>query len=522
MSRFATFAVLYMTAFLVMLVEQWRYDYASLLTLLVSLVVFTRVTRASFLLFLLGSGGYFLASGFPDVPNHVNLFLLCNAALALILLSTWVGRGRNSETAFLELAMPAMRSMLVTVYLVAGFHKLNRDFLDPEVSCAGSVINWTKAMLASRIVGVPAVAVLALTVAAVLVALARVRASTRTKPSPGIVAAGTLLLLAGVVVGFLWSSRVITITEATSRAFVLATAILVLVWQLVEGALLLVPRLQAFVLISSLAMHSLLALLGFVDFQALVFALIFAFVPEATYLRWERRATVQLGALGIHRTHAYYLLNLAAGLLAAAHPAWPVLEPQVVSGLLFDLAVLTLLWPVLTEFVGAGRAGSWGGVPVLPHGVPRWILVCPAVLLLFGMTPYLGLRTAGNLTMFSNLRTEAGRSNHLLLAGNTLRLWREQQEPVTVIALDPRWTEGIYQIPPLAGMQLPEIEFRKLVTHWARAGAAVPVTLEHRGRTWHSPDITRDPAWRVERPDWRTRWADFRVIQPEGANMCRW
>jgi len=142
--------------------------------------------------------------------------------------------------------------------------------------------------------------------------------------------------------------------------------------------------------------------------------------------------------------------------------------------------------------------------------------------LLHGLTSYLGLRTAGNFTMFSNLRTEGPASNHLLLSGNPVKLWHYQEDVVRFIRIDDRRSRIGYQYQPLEGSLLPVVEFRKLIYRWTKAGAAVPMTFEYRGTIHSTTDITRDPEWETRSRDWAMRLLDFRVIQPNGPNACRW
>lgn len=139
-----------------------------------------------------------------------------------------------------------------------------------------------------------------------------------------------------------------------------------------------------------------------------------------------------------------------------------------------------------------------------------------------GASVYLGLRTAGNFTMFSNLRTEAAESNQLLLARNPLKLWDYQEDAVRVIRIDDEQAAIGYNYQPLQGNSLPVVEFRKLVYWWARAGRTVPMTFEYGGVTYTTSDIVREPAWRTTGRDWEMRLMDFRVIQGSGPNRCRW
>jgi len=136
------------------------------------------------------------------------------------------------------------------------------------------------------------------------------------------------------------------------------------------------------------------------------------------------------------------------------------------------------------------------------------------LLFLYGMTPYLGLRTTGNFTMFSNLRTEGTSSNHLLLGSNPLKVWGYQEDVVRLREIrGARWLEG---------KSLPVVEFRKRIYEWTQAGLTVPLVFEYRGETYSTEDIVKDPVWRTEKRNWEMMVLDFRAIQPEGPNQCSW
>ena len=75
----------------------------------------------------------------PFVANHwffeaiVSLALV--AALGREALRAWSGRGVDRERLFSDVA-PVLRIQVLLLYAIAAFHKLNRDYLDPQVSCA--------------------------------------------------------------------------------------------------------------------------------------------------------------------------------------------------------------------------------------------------------------------------------------------------------------------------------------------------------------------------------------------------
>ena len=138
MSSFSIFTVLYMTAFLLEMVEKWKYPSFTLIFLgLVTLLVCTRMTRLKFLFFLVITTAYFLIFRFPDVANHVNLILYLNSVLIIGMIYVWTRRpDLTTDDDYYNLMRPTLRASLVIVYFWAGFHKLNTDFLNPQVSCA--------------------------------------------------------------------------------------------------------------------------------------------------------------------------------------------------------------------------------------------------------------------------------------------------------------------------------------------------------------------------------------------------
>jgi hypothetical protein len=124
--------------------------------------------------------------------------------------------------------------------------------------------------------------------------------------------------------------------------------------------------------------------------------------------------------------------------------------------------------------------------------------------------------------MFSNLRTEGSVSNHYLLRNNPLKLWGYQEDVVSVIDIDDRHARIGYQYQALKGNQLPIVEFRKLIYQWTRAEVKLPITFEYRGQVHSTDDIANDPRWRTRSRDWEMVFMDFRSIQRDGPNRCRW
>ena len=266
-------------------------------------------------------------------------------------------------------------------------------------------------------------------------------------------------------------------------------------------------------------MHAVLAMIGFADFSVLAFSLLFTFIPSSYYQVINSYVNLRFPRLRIHRAHAYFMINflgnllgaiLLGGLLTGTH----IQYSDQVSGLSFVLAALILTWPILSMVFSSSRRPVWGGVPVLNRHMPKFMFVFLVLLFLYGMTPYLGLRTTGNFTMFSNLRTEGTFSNHLLLRSNPIKVWGYQEDVVRLREIrGARWLEG---------KSLPVVEFRKRIYEWTQAGRTVPLELEYRGEIYSTEDIVKDPVWRTEKRNWEMMLLDFRAIQPEGPNQCSW
>jgi hypothetical protein len=513
MTAFSTFALLYMTALFLELAERWTYPVITLVVLLLAaLLVWTGITRATFLIFLVVTTSHFLLVQFPDVANHVNVAIYCNVLMiAGIVYSLARGREFPTDDDALELMRPLLQLSMILVYALAGFHKLNADFFNPAVSCVADLLGDLTRMVGSRVAGIPTRLVLLIGILLLVHALLSARSARRVLPPVVRVGALGAILLAVVMVFTLAPA----IPPAALTTAILAMAVVVVLWELIGGLLLSVPRLQAPVLAFSWTMHATLALIGFVDFGAFALALLFTFVPRAYRDLLDSRLRVPVVGRPVHRAKLYFALCVLAGISGG-------LGRRLIGGILFNLAALVFIWPMVSAAVTPAPRPAWTGVPITGRLTPRWMLVFPVLLLLHGLTSYLGLRTAGNFSMFSNLRTEGAHSNHLLLGGNPVKVWGYQEDAVRFIRIDDRRARIGYQYQPLEGSLLPVVEFRKLIYAWTRAGATIPLTFEYRGTIHSTSDITHDPTWRTPARDWEMRLMDFRAIRPDGPNSCRW
>ena len=264
------FALLYTVALVLDLGDEWRNPWFTVLFLLGAVAAgITGMTRLKFLILLVAVTSYHLVFRFPEVANHVNLTICLNVAMILAMAYSFV-RHRNADTApvdYFTAISPLLRLSLVLVYFLAGFHKLNSDYFNPEASCAADVLGLViAALFRTSVLGIPAVVM----VTAVGV-FAGYRLSRRGRfGSRGSRVFTTVVVTIGSV--GLGGALAILFEPQTGRAPALAIGMVataaVLGWELAGSLLLTVPRLQAAILAFSLSMHAALALVGFADFGA--------------------------------------------------------------------------------------------------------------------------------------------------------------------------------------------------------------------------------------------------------------
>ena len=514
-SRFATFATLYVMALYLEPAERWLHPvFTGILLALAALLLALGFTRRTLPILLGVATVHPLLTQFPDVANHVNVEIACNLMLIIAIGYSLAHRDRYpTDDDCFELVRPVLQVTMIAIYVMAGFAKLNTDFLNPAVSCVGDMMHDLRAVTGIRVplIHLPAGPFLLAGVGLIAAALVTtrgpgraVRPSTRAGAFGLIVAPGVLTL--GLAPG----------APATAAALgILAMSCIVILWEFAGGMLLTVPRFQGLLLAFSWMMHATLSFIGFVHFGALAFAMLFTFVPRSYMDLMTSGVRVPLLNRTIPRVYAFFAIGALAGVVSG-------LGERLPAAILFNLSTLVMLWPLLRSLAAQAPRVTWPGVPLASRLTPAWLYLLPVLVVLHGLTGYLGLRTAGNFTMFSNLRTEGPRSNHLVLAGNPLKVWGYQEDVVHFTAFDDRLVPSSYQGQSLVGQELPAVEFRKWIYQWSAAGAVVPMSFVYRGRAFTTDNIVTDPVWRTMQRDWAMRLMDFRLIQPEGPNRCRW
>jgi hypothetical protein len=252
--------------------------------------------------------------------------------------------------------------------------------------------------------------------------------------------------------------------------------------------LLLVPRTRRIAVVAGICFHVLMAAAGYPRFSATGLALLVLFLPS------------------LPRPGPAFRAAAVAALLAAS-----MLVPAQRDAL-FVWATLGLCGGVLALcFVPAGddREGAVSLRPALPA------LLGPSLILFAGLTPYLGLGTDRALSMYSNLRTEGGRSNHFLIPAG-LQMASFQRDLVAVLG------SSAAPLARLAAdrMLIPWAELRARLTEATISSGRVSLTYLRNGRRYEVGSAATDSALALPVSRLPRKFIRFRAVEAEGPRRC--
>ena len=407
-------------------------------------------------------------SGIAVHSNHWVFMAALNVAMiaGALRLAARARSLRIDRGALFQEFAPVARILIVVLYAFAVLHKLNRDFLFPATSCATDHY-------------------------------------ARISSFFGFLPQGQWVDWA-VIVGTLAIEAAIPVLLVIRRTRIIGC--------LVAGAF-----------------HFLLALNPahvFFDFSSVLFAVFFLFLPF-DYWRGVREQRFQhpvlqslrgrIRASGV-RLAARVLFTTLAVILIAVY--FLRLAPKTPEGSNFVQEVVRGLWVIYGAGLLAIFAFSASRVDIRSavRGIDglrptSWAyLIIPLLLTLNGLTPYLGYKTEASFAMFSNLRTEGERWNHVFMP-RAMQVGRYQDDLVRVL-----WAndEGI-RLAGAKGMRVPYWQLRYLGT----VNPDLAVDYERGGQVYHVARAAGDP--QLPPPSWIERQLlGFRVVDPPGQRTpCR-
>jgi hypothetical protein len=421
----------------------------------------------------------------PNTPNH--WMATCTLNLTIVAAGLWVlfrerAAPAPSASAYAHF-VPSMRIQFALVYLIAALHKTNWDYLDPATSCATNMAGNAAALF-----GMP---------------------RELGAGYPSII--GSLLMEYGIPV------------------------------------LLLIPRTRLLGVSLGLMFHFILgfdSILGVVAFSADIFALYALFLPAewaAAILRldWlpERRTGRIALALGVVAGTAL-LTVIASGprphevshalLTSARLPTAVTWNAVVVRTMWHAFALLSIFAHV--TLLRRRFSGFFAPQLVLARSsLQRALQISvPALVLLGGLAPYVGFKTVSCFSMFSNLRTEGGVTNHVFLGSGRL------------LPLDADLVEILDSSSPSLRqigedhVRIAYFEFRRLGTPWSQLYRSVKpdennapdfwVQYRRHGQVKRISRADNPHAEEFQAPPWILNKAlAFRPVLPQGQRQrCVW
>ncbi len=438
--HYLVFQGLVMLGFLFHQLEDWKDRPISFFSI-ITLVLFVSLKKYRewvFLLFLTVTTVRYLIL-FPNLANHSNL----NLFLFLAILPYQTALAFNKKNIALQNLIILIRMIVFTLYFFTFFHKLNWDFLNPNISCAN----------------------------------AKLHQYVRLIPETW------LTLKATIPLSLPWIG---------------------LVFEGLIPITLIFKKTRNFALFCLIGLHFILAPLGFTDFSSLAMALAWCFVDV------EKIKTKNIEK---HFTHLIGFCLFFEIILGFERYSLRDETHVILEGFLF----ITAYTPFLILHL-------WKKIEVRNLELPKnkYGISFITILFLFGFSNYLGLRTAGNFSMFSNLRTEGESSNHILLNTNPVKIYTFQEDVVEILKID-RQGRNIYKRMPRQGQKIPRVEFSRILDTyrtWGNRNIAMTVIYNDKIRTTEKAGF--DSNFDLDSPWIYKKLLKFRAIEHGDQQLCQW
>jgi len=267
--------------------------------------------------------------------------------------------------------------------------------------------------------------------------------------------------------------------------------------------LLLARRTRSLGIAVGLCFHLFLGLGYFYAFSSTAVAILFLFCPEDLARRIESRGSSR----PTYRTWAVVALIGLAGIRFFRGWSW---NPAFHLGqYLFVLYVPACLWAARSLL-----ARNETSPRELLLTRMRWALIFPAITAFNGATPYLGLKNEYSFAMYSNLRTEEGETNHLVMP--LLEIAGYQRDIARVL-------ESSYGPLDLLARRRIAIPFqelhRRVQKRLADTGEDFSLTYTRQGQEFVVPSVAADPALGAPLSLVERKLLGFREI-PIDRNAC--
>lgn len=178
---------------------------------------------------------------------------------------------------------------------------------------------------------------------------------------------------------------------------------------------------------------------AFYDFSSVMFAVYFLFLTPAFSLNTLKTARrIKEQAMNWLRTYSVrklaYITGMAFLLLVALVIVNKPLDSSYRVHLYFFWTVYSLMFATVIIMHIKKRNAAVTEPKRSLFVAPHWsLLIIPVVVFLNGTMPYLGLKTENSYAMFSNLRTEGGKTNHFLVPAS-VQIFHYQKDVVQIVS----------------------------------------------------------------------------------------
>jgi hypothetical protein len=252
---------------------------------------------------------------------------------------------------------------------------------------------------------------------------------------------------------------------------------------------------------------------GLYGFSAAMYAIYYLFLPATFTDELAVRREEILRRLRLDRLQAWLSPALATAILTTGLLLNVTLEISALGSgqLWWNVWVIVVAGCFFRQFVRALRTPPQ--LVLVPPWRPLWVI--PLLVVVTGLSPYLGLKTETSWSMYSNLRTEAP-SNHLLMS-ESLQIAGYQDDLVEIVETS---------LPELQryrddNLAMTFFEFRRLTSRTTadfrvvyKRNGSVHV-LESVNGVSSDPLVTRSHGWLAE------RLLVFRPVEVTGPTRCR-
>ncbi len=140
------------------------------------------------------------------------------------------------------------------------------------------------------------------------------------------------------------------------------------------------------------------------------------------------------------------------------------------------------------------------------------------LFVLNGLSPYLGLKTISNFSMFSNLRVEGKGSNHLLV-NDELEITSYNDDIAWIISAEGPPEEWVFH----KGIGIPFMELRRVVTELRLIEYPFLSISYLRGdKLFQFDNALGERSELPDLPFWQRKLLGWREVRRDGVEVCRW